>query len=71
MCLCPIGRNHDKDAFYEQLLTCMSSIEDSKIHVIAGDFNGHVGKESVTFDNYRGGKAYGTRNPEGLRILDL
>ena len=63
--------NHDKDAFYEQLLTCISSIEDYEIHIIAGDFNGHAGKESVTFDNYDGGKGYGTRNPEGLRILDL
>ena len=34
-------------------------MEDSEIHIIAGDFNGHEGK------------AYGTRNPEGLRILDL
>ena len=30
-----------------------------------------VGEESVTFDNYHGGKGYGTRNPEGLRMLDL
>ena len=63
--------NHDKDAFYEQLLTCISSIEDYEIHIIAGGFNGHAGKESVTFDNYDGGKGYGTRNTEGLRILDL
>ena len=31
---------------------------------IAGDFNGRVGKEKVTFDTYHGGKGYGTRNPE-------
>ena len=63
--------NHDKDGFYEQLLTCISSVEDSEIHIIARDFNGHVGKESIPFDTYRDGKSYGTRNPEGLRILDL
>ena len=63
--------NHHKDAFYEQLLTCISSIEDSKVHIIAGDFSGHFGKQSVTFDNYHGGKGFSTRNPEGLRILDL
>ena len=34
----------------------MSSTEDSKIHIIAKDVNGHVGKESVTFDNYHQGK---------------
>ena len=60
--------NHDKDAFYEQLLTCILSVEDSEIHILAGDFNGH---ESETFDTYHSGKDYGTRNPEGLRILHL
>ena len=33
----------------DKLMTCISSVEDSKIHTISGDFNGHVGKESVTF----------------------
>ena len=26
--------NHHKDEFYEQLLTCISSIEGSEIHII-------------------------------------
>ena len=51
--------NLNKDTFCEQLLTCISSVEDSEIHINAGDFNGHVGK------------GYDTRNPEGLRIFDL
>ena len=38
--------------------------------VIACNFNGHVGKESITFDTYHGGKGYSTRNPEELTILD-
>ena len=63
--------NQEKDTFYEQLLTSIHSVDDSELHFIAGDFNGHVGKESVNFDGYHGGKGYGTRNPEGLRILDL
>ena len=63
--------NHDKDAFYEQLLTCISSVEDSEIPIIAGDFNGHVGEESVSFDTCHVGKGYSTRNPEELRILNL
>ena len=41
------------------------------IHIIAGEFNGHVGEESVTFDTYHGDKDYDTRNAEGLKILDL
>ena len=44
---------------------------NSKIHIIAGDCNGHVGKESITFNIYHGGKGYVTRNPEWLRISDL
>ena len=44
----------------DRLLTCISPVEDSEIHIISGDFNGHVGKESVTFDTYHGGKDYGT-----------
>ena len=63
--------SHDKDAFYEQILACISSIEDFEIHIIARDFDGHVGKESVIFDTYHGGKGYGTRNPDGLMILAL
>ena len=51
----------------DKLLTCISSLKGSEIHVIAGDFNGRVGKESVTFDTYHRGKGYGTRNPEELR----
>ena len=44
---------------------------NSEIHIIAGDCNGHVGKECVTFNIYHGGKGYVTRNPEWLRISDL
>ena len=70
MHLCPTGRTYDKDTFYEHLLTCILLVEDSKIHVVAGDFTGHVGKESVTFDTY-GGKGYGTLNHEGLSIRSV
>ena len=62
--------NQDKDAFFKQLLTRISSVEDSKIHIIFGDFRS-CWKESITFDTYHGGKEYGTIDPEGLRILDL
>ena len=61
--------NHDKDAFYEQLLTCISSIEYSEIHIIAGDFNAHVWKRVIIVIEAKA--IYGTRNLEELRILDL
>ena len=52
-------------------MTCTSSLDDFKIHIIAGDFTGHVGEESGTLDTYHSSKGHGTRNPEGLRLLDL
>ena len=52
-------------------MTCTSSLDDFEIHIIAGDFTGHVGKESGTLDTYHSSKGHGTRNPEGLRLLDL
>ena len=61
--------NHDKDAFYEQLLACISSIEDSEIHIIAGDVHAHFGKRVMIIMEAKA--TYGTRNLEELRILDL
>ena len=55
----------------DKLLTCISSLKDLEIHIIAEHFNGHVGKESVTFDTYYEGKGYVTRNHEGMSLLDL
>ena len=43
--------NHNKDVSYEQLLTCISSVDGSEIHIFVGDFNGYVGEESITFDS--------------------
>ena len=60
--------SHDRDAFYEHLLTCISSVDESEIHIIAGDFNGHIGEENGAFNTYHGGKGYAQENPEGLRL---
>ena len=39
--------------------------------IIAGDLNGHVGKSTSGYSNVHGGFGYGTRNPEGERILEF
>ena len=46
----------------------MSSVDESEIHIIAGDFNGHIDEENGTFNTYHGGKGYAQENPEGLRL---
>ena len=61
----------EKNRFYDQLLVLVTSVASSETLVIAGDFNGHVGHCSQGFSRYHGGYGYGTRNQEGIRILNL
>ena len=60
----------EKD-FYEQLLVLVISTVPSETLLIAGDFNGHVGQNSQGFSRHRGGYGYGTRNQEGMTVLDF
>jgi len=52
----------EKDAFYEQLLSSIAAIDDTEYLIVAGNFNGHVGKRIEGFDNQHGGNGYGIRN---------
>ena len=61
----------EKDCFYEQFLIIVNSIASSENLVKAGDLNGHVGHHSQGFSQHHGEYGYGTRNQEGMRILDL
>ena len=38
---------------------------------VCGDFNGHVGKSPESFNVVHGGYGFGSRNGDGIRILDL
>ena len=60
-----------KDSFFSNLLSNVIQVPDSETLVVAGDLNGHVGRTSNGFDGLHGGHGFGTRNPDGTRILDM
>ena len=60
---------YEKDYFYKQLLTIVTSVIPSKALIIAGDFIVHIGQHSQGFNRHHGGCSYGTRNQEGTRII--
>ena len=67
-----IGRSEDeKERFYEELNTVMKSFSDREEVILAGDFNGHLGKASDGYESVHGGKGHGIRNREGERVLDF
>ena len=61
----------EKDSFYSALLSNISTGSSDKYLVVCGDFNGHVGKAPVCFNGEHGGRGFGSRNIDGIRILDL
>ena len=54
----------EKDHFYEQLLVLVTSVAPSETL-------GHVGQHSQGFSRHHCGYGYGTRNQEGMRVLDI
>ena len=60
-----------KDRFYDSLINIAGKLGEKEIVVIAGDFNGHVGKSINGYDSLHGGYGYGDRNKEGERILEF
>ena len=61
----------EKDRFYDMLQTAVTKVPDSEQLFICGDLNGHIGTDSSGFREVHGGRAYGQRNAEGERILEL
>ena len=60
-----------KDSFYDGLTDITSGFGEKEFVVVAGDFNGHVGRSVVGYDGIHGGYGYGDKNKEGDRILDF
>ena len=66
------GRSQEeKDKFYDKLLGNLTAVPDNEFLLVCGDFNGHVGQDSNGFDGVHGNLGYGSRNAEGIRLLDL
>ncbi|GJM84861.1 hypothetical protein PR202_ga00572 [Eleusine coracana subsp. coracana] len=66
-----IGLNESiKNQFWEDLDSMVSGIPISEKLFIGGDLNGHVGTSNVGFERVHGGFGYGSRNQEGVDILN-
>ena len=62
---------HEKDSFYSELLSLLSVTPNDEFLIVCGDLNGHIGMNTSGFDGVHGGNGYGTRNVDGIRILDF
>jgi len=49
----------------------VSYIPQNEMTVLAGDMNGHVGSSNVIYDGTHGSFAYGDRNADGSRVLEM
>lgn len=61
----------EKDMFWSQMTQVVGSIPERDSVILGADLNGHVGSQMDGFDGVHGGFGFGTRNSEGLRVLDF
>ena len=67
-----VGRSVDeKVKFYDDLVDTIAKVSPEERIIIAGDLNGHVGKKVDGFPEVHGGFGFGTRNMEGVRVLEF
>ena len=67
-----VGRTIEgKDKFWEELFDVVNNIPSAEKVVVAGDLNGHIGKEKDGYETIHGGYSFGMRNAEGDRILEF
>ena len=61
----------EKDEFWEHMDAEMQAVPRSERLVVAGDLNGHVGRDIDGYDGVHGGHGLGVRNEEGIKIMDF
>ncbi|MCU7898061.1 MAG: hypothetical protein KZQ61_05230, partial [Candidatus Thiodiazotropha sp. (ex Lucinoma aequizonata)] len=61
----------EKDRFYQMLQCTVAKVQASEQLIVCGDWNGHIGSESIGFEEVHGGQAIGNRNTEGERVLEF
>ena len=61
----------EKDDFYDQVMSLIAAVPVDEMLLLGGDFNGHVGENSLGFEGVHGGHGYGAQNPDGVRLLDF
>ena len=60
-----------KDHFYDQLRSVVMSVPSSEVLFCLGDWNGHVGASANGYEDVHGSHGFGTRNSEGVSILEF
>ena len=61
----------ERELFYDSLQNLVQTIDDLKMLLICGDFNGHIGKATLGYEDIHGGYGFGKRNIDGERILEF
>ena len=61
----------EKYEFWEHMDAEMQAVPRSDRLVVAGDLNGHVGRDRDGYDGVHGGHGLGVRNEEGINIMDF
>ena len=61
----------EKDEFWEHMDAEMQAVPRSERLVVAGDLNGHVGRDRDGYEGVHGGHGLGVRNEEGIKIMDF
>ena len=47
----------------------MQAVKRSERLVVAGDLNGHVGSDTIGYEEIHGGHGVGAPNEEGIKVL--
>ena len=61
----------EKDEFWEHMDAEMQAVPRSERLVVAGDLNGHMGRDRDWYDGVHGGHGLSVRNEEGINIMDF
>ena len=61
----------EKDQFWETIDSEMQAVKRSERLVVAGDLNGHVGRDRIGYEEVHGGHRVGARNEDGIKVLDF
>lgn len=56
---------------WSQIDNVLTGIPEGEELVLAGDLNGHVGKDRAGVERWHGGWTLGRRNEEGERVLEM
>ena len=62
---------NERDKFYEDLISLVFKVSESKFFMIGGDLNGHLGEDASGYDGIHGGVGMVSEAKRGGRILEM